>query len=178
MAASRRSAIGARSSTRPSVAKRASSCRSTGSPSQALSRADDVERLAELDAQRARDFEILDRVGQAFRDQSPEEIQGGRHQGACRSQSRKSARRRFAERRLGNPERHSIGKPRTVMDDAASPSAIVLSRQTDAKRGPEMKRVAMRNLIDRLIRRLRARALRPGRPEEGFGAGRLAERHR
>ena len=46
-----------------------------GIPVAGIVSADDVERLAELDAQRIRDFEILDRVGQAFRDQSPEEIQ-------------------------------------------------------------------------------------------------------
>ncbi len=46
-----------------------------GIPVAGIVSADDVERLAEIDAQRARDFEILDRVGQAFRDQSPEEIQ-------------------------------------------------------------------------------------------------------
>ena len=46
-----------------------------GIPVAGIVSADDVERLAELDAQRARDFEILDRFGQAFRDQSPEEIQ-------------------------------------------------------------------------------------------------------
>ena len=46
-----------------------------GIPVAGIVSADDVERLAELDAQRARDFEILDRVGQVFRDQSPEDIE-------------------------------------------------------------------------------------------------------
>lgn len=46
-----------------------------GIPVAGIVSAHDVERLAELDAQRIRDFEILDRVGQVFRDQSPEEIQ-------------------------------------------------------------------------------------------------------
>lgn len=45
-----------------------------GVPVAGIVSAEDVERLTELDAQRARDFEVLDRFGQAFTDQSQEEI--------------------------------------------------------------------------------------------------------
>ena len=67
-----------------------------GIPVAGIVSADDVERLAELDAQRARDFEILDRVGQAFRDQSPEEIQAAvtKALAEVRSESRSQGGRR------------------------------------------------------------------------------------
>ena len=47
----------------------------------------------------------------------------------------------------------------------------MLSRQTNAEQGPEMTSVTMRNLIDGLRRRLRARASRPGRPKEPAARG-------
>ena len=46
-----------------------------GIPVAGIVSADDIARLAELDAKRARDFEILDRFGKAFRDQTPEQIE-------------------------------------------------------------------------------------------------------
>ena len=57
--------------------------------------ADDVARLAELDAQRARDFEILDRFGQAFRDQTPEQIEAAVAQAVAevRAEKRREAKR-------------------------------------------------------------------------------------
>ena len=46
-----------------------------GIPVAGIVSADDVAQLARLDARRARDFEILDRFGRAFRDQTPEQIE-------------------------------------------------------------------------------------------------------
>ena len=46
-----------------------------GTPVAGIVSADDIERLAELDARRAQDFEILDRFGRAFRDQTVEQIE-------------------------------------------------------------------------------------------------------
>ena len=46
-----------------------------GTPVAGIVSADDIERLADLDARRARDFEILDRFGGAFRDQTAEQIE-------------------------------------------------------------------------------------------------------
>ena len=46
-----------------------------GIPVAGIVSANDIERLAELDARRAQDFEILDRFGRAFRDQTAEEIE-------------------------------------------------------------------------------------------------------
>ena len=39
-----------------------------GTPVAGVVSADDIERLAELDARRAQDFEILNKFGRAFRD--------------------------------------------------------------------------------------------------------------
>ena len=46
-----------------------------GIPMAGIVSADDIERLAELDVKRERDFEILERFGRAFRDQTAEEIE-------------------------------------------------------------------------------------------------------
>ena len=46
-----------------------------GTPVAGIVSADDIERLAQLDAERERDFEILERFGRAFRDQTAEQIE-------------------------------------------------------------------------------------------------------
>jgi prevent-host-death family protein len=46
-----------------------------GIPVAGIVSADDVERLAALDAQREQDFEILETFGRAFRDQTAEQIE-------------------------------------------------------------------------------------------------------
>ncbi len=47
----------------------------SGAPVAAVVSADDLRRLEELDARRQRDFAILDEIGQAFQDVSPEELE-------------------------------------------------------------------------------------------------------
>ena len=46
-----------------------------GTPVAGIVSADDIKRLAELDAKRERDFGILEWFGRAFRDQTAEEIE-------------------------------------------------------------------------------------------------------
>ncbi len=47
----------------------------SGIPVAAIISAQDLERFNRLEAERAKDFTILDEIGQAFKDESPEEIE-------------------------------------------------------------------------------------------------------
>jgi len=47
----------------------------SGIPVAAVISAEDLDRLSRLDAQRADAFKVLDRIGEAFKDVSPEELQ-------------------------------------------------------------------------------------------------------
>ena len=69
-----------------------------GTPVAGIVSADDIERLAELDARRERDFEVLERFGRAFRDQTAEEIEEAVAQAVAEVR---------AENRLG-AERHLV----------------------------------------------------------------------
>ena len=66
-----------------------------GIPVAGVVSAGDVERLAELDAQRDQDFEILERFGRAFRDQTPEQIEKAVAQAVAevRAEDRRGAER-------------------------------------------------------------------------------------
>jgi len=46
----------------------------SGIPVAAVISAEDLDRLSRLDAQRADAFKVLDRIGEAFKDVSPEEL--------------------------------------------------------------------------------------------------------
>src|SRR6266700_44269 len=46
----------------------------SGIPATAVISAEDLDRLSRLDAQRADAFKVLDRIGEAFKDVSPEEL--------------------------------------------------------------------------------------------------------
>ena len=67
-----------------------------GIPVAGIVSANDIERLAELDAKRERDFEILDRFGRAFRGQTPEQIEEAVAQAVAevRAENRRGAVRR------------------------------------------------------------------------------------
>ena len=69
-----------------------------GTPVAGIVSADDIERLAELDAKRERDFEILERFGRAFRDQTPEQIEAAVAQAVAevRAENRRGAERQPA----------------------------------------------------------------------------------
>ena len=47
----------------------------SGIPVAALISADDLEKLVRLEAERERDFAVLDEVGRAFEDASPEQLE-------------------------------------------------------------------------------------------------------
>ncbi len=47
----------------------------SGIPVAAIISAEDLERLTQLEAERRRDFAILDEIGQAFKDVPPEEVE-------------------------------------------------------------------------------------------------------
>ena len=66
-----------------------------GIPVAGIVSAQDVERLAEVDAQRDQDFEILERFGRAFRDQTPEQIEKAVAQAVAevRAENRRGAER-------------------------------------------------------------------------------------
>lgn len=69
-----------------------------GTPVAGIVSADDIARLAALDAKRERDFEILDRFGRAFRDQTPEQIEAAVAQAVAevRAENRRGAERQPA----------------------------------------------------------------------------------
>ena len=63
----------------------------SGIPVAAVISAEDLERFEHLEAQRGRDFAILDEIGEAFQDQTPEQIERGVTQAvaAARNQMRR-----------------------------------------------------------------------------------------
>ena len=69
-----------------------------GIPVAGIVSADDIERLAELDARRAEGHEILTQFGRAFRDQTPEQIEEAVAQAVAevRAENRREAERQPA----------------------------------------------------------------------------------
>lgn len=67
----------------------------SGLPVAAIISAQDLEQLRRLEAERDREFAILDEIGEAFRDVPAEEVQKQVNQGvlAARKQLRENARR-------------------------------------------------------------------------------------
>lgn len=66
----------------------------SGIPVAALVSMDDLERLSKLDAEWERGFEVLDQIGAAFADQSPEEIEREVSRAIERARARMRAERK------------------------------------------------------------------------------------
>ncbi len=69
-----------------------------GTPVAGIVSARDIERLADLDARREPDFEVLERFGRAFRDQTTEQIEEAVSQAVAevRAENRRGAERQLA----------------------------------------------------------------------------------